>query len=165
MVETVWGMTDLQLRLFTAIGQLVLAGAVFYVALRQWLTAREQATTARKKLKADLFDKRMAALNDVESPIIEILKGLVPDYTKAVKVRTGARRFRYLFANEAYSAAVELGEMATELAGLQNELSLSNLDPQKQQEMARRYNILSGLLDPKLSVLHDFCTAELTLSE
>lgn len=165
MVETVWGFTDLQLRLFTAIGQLVLAGAVGYVAFRQWFTAKEQATTARKKLKADLFDKRMAALNEVEGPIIEILKGMVPDYTKAVKVRTGARRFRYLFGKEAYAAAVELGEMATDLASLKNDLDMPSLDPLKRQETARRYNILSGLLDPKLSVLHDFCTAELTLSE
>ncbi|HDX0792355.1 TPA: hypothetical protein RNS66_000976 [Stenotrophomonas maltophilia] len=164
MVETVWGMTDLQLRLFTAIGQLCLAGGVFYVALRQWLTAREQAATARKKLKADLFDKRMAALNEVETPIIEILKD-EPNYNRAVRVRTGARRFRYLFGKEAYEAAVELGEMATDLANLSNDVGLPGGDPLKRQEMIRTYNILSGLLDPKLSVLHDFCTAELTLSE
>ncbi|CAM4281884.1 hypothetical protein CR156_06520 [Stenotrophomonas lactitubi] len=164
MVETVWGMTDLQLRLFTAIGQLSLAGGVFYVALRQWLTAREQAATAKKKLKADLFDKRMAALNEVESPIIEILKD-VPDHTRAVRVRTGARRFRYLFGNDAYMAAVELGEMATDLANLRNDLNLPHVDPYKRQEMARKYQLFSALLDPKLSVLHDFCTAELTLSE
>ncbi|MCU1063963.1 hypothetical protein [Stenotrophomonas maltophilia] len=52
MVETVLGMTDLQIKLFTAIGQIAVAVAVAVIALRQ-------AATARNKLKADLFDRRV----------------------------------------------------------------------------------------------------------
>lgn len=53
MVETVMGLTDLQIKLFTAVGQLALAGMVAFVAL-------QQLHTARNKLKADLFDRRLA---------------------------------------------------------------------------------------------------------
>ncbi|MBA0394882.1 hypothetical protein D7U98_05620 [Stenotrophomonas maltophilia] len=57
MVETVWGMTDLQIKLFTAIGQILVAIAVGFIAWRQW-------STARNKLKADLFDRRYSLYVD-----------------------------------------------------------------------------------------------------
>ncbi len=53
-METVLGMTDLQIKLFTALGQLSVAGIVGYIAWQQW-------RTAQKKLKADLFDRRFSA--------------------------------------------------------------------------------------------------------
>ena len=58
MVETVLGMTDLQIKLFTALGQILVAAAVGAIAWRQWRTAQQQAETAHKKLIADLFDRR-----------------------------------------------------------------------------------------------------------
>lgn len=61
-METVLGMTDLQIKLFTALGQLSVAGIVGYIAWQQW-------RTARKKLKADLFDKRFAAYRELTSAI------------------------------------------------------------------------------------------------
>lgn len=57
MVETVLGMTDLQIKLFAAVGQILVAVAVGGIALRQWQTARD-------KLKADLFDRRYSLYVD-----------------------------------------------------------------------------------------------------
>lgn len=64
-METVLGMTDLQIKLFTALGQLSVAGIVGYIAWQQW-------RTARKKLKADLFDKRHAAYRSLFDEVQEL---------------------------------------------------------------------------------------------
>ncbi|HEL5401728.1 hypothetical protein [Stenotrophomonas maltophilia] len=62
MVETVLGMTDLQIKLFTAIGQILVAAAVGIIAWRQW-------RTARNKLKADLFDRRFTLFRNLEDAL------------------------------------------------------------------------------------------------
>lgn len=62
MIETVAGLTDLQIKLFTAIGQILVAGAVGVIAWRQW-------RTARNKLKADLFDRRFKLFCSIESAL------------------------------------------------------------------------------------------------
>ena len=54
MVETVLGLTDLQMKAVTGFGQLALATTVAYIAFQQWRTARH-------KLKLDMFDRRFAA--------------------------------------------------------------------------------------------------------
>lgn len=41
-----------------AVGQLCLGAGIAFIAYRQWKTAQAQAETARRKLRADLFDKR-----------------------------------------------------------------------------------------------------------
>lgn len=65
MIETVLGMTDLQIKLFTALGQILVAAAVGMVALRQWRTAQQQAETARNKLRLDLFEKRVETFDRI----------------------------------------------------------------------------------------------------
>lgn len=62
MVETVLGMTDLQIKLVAAAGQLALTATVAYVAWQQW-------RTARNKLKADLFDRRFAAFEELRRTV------------------------------------------------------------------------------------------------
>ncbi|MEM1488675.1 hypothetical protein SH041_11365 [Stenotrophomonas geniculata] len=62
MVETVVGLTDLQIKLFTAVGQILVAGAVGVIAWRQW-------RTARNKLKADLFDRRYKLFRQLEEAL------------------------------------------------------------------------------------------------
>ncbi|EVT73917.1 hypothetical protein X548_06715 [Stenotrophomonas maltophilia 5BA-I-2] len=62
MVETALGMTDLQIKLVTAAGQLALAAMVAYVAWQQW-------RTARNKLKADLFDRRFKLFMEIEDAL------------------------------------------------------------------------------------------------
>lgn len=64
-METVLGMTDLQIKLFTAMGQILVACAVGVIAYRQWRTAQAQSETARRKLRADLFDRRFAAYREM----------------------------------------------------------------------------------------------------
>lgn len=66
MIETVLGMTDLQIRLFTAIGQILVAAAVGGIAWRQWRTAQQQAETARKKLRLDLFEERIKTFDRIQ---------------------------------------------------------------------------------------------------
>lgn len=65
-METVLGMTELQIKLFTAIGQIAVACIVGYIAFQQW-------RTARKKLKADLFDRRFAAYRELVDLTTQVL--------------------------------------------------------------------------------------------
>ncbi|QDY49794.1 hypothetical protein [Stenotrophomonas maltophilia] len=81
MVETVLGMTDLQIKLFTAIGQILVAAAVGLIAWRQWRTAQQQADTARKKLVLDLFDRRIVLFEQLEELLSELEKKTNPHLT------------------------------------------------------------------------------------
>lgn len=62
-IETVAGLTDLQIRLFTALGQTLVPLAVgaiaALIAWRQWKTAEQQAKTARSRLRFDLYERRL----------------------------------------------------------------------------------------------------------
>ncbi|HGM7299046.1 TPA: hypothetical protein ACKP7S_000802 [Stenotrophomonas maltophilia] len=81
MAETVLGMTDLQIKLFTAIGQILVAAAVGLIAWRQWRTAQQQADTARKKLILDLFDRRIGLFEQLEGLLSELEKKTNPHLT------------------------------------------------------------------------------------
>lgn len=162
MIETVAGLTDLQIRLFAALGQLAVACGVAIIALRQWRTAHDQAITARKKLKADLFDKRMAALSEIEDPLIEILKGNV-NHALSIRIQRGGRRFKYLFDARASAVANEIGQAAAELAIIAERMMREPFDVEGRQALAQRSHHLSKYLGEQLLALHDCCTAELTL--
>ncbi|WP_336357321.1 hypothetical protein [Stenotrophomonas muris] len=164
MIETVWGMTDLELRLFTAMGQLALAAAVGYVALRQWFTARQQAATAKKKLKADLFDKRMGALAEVEDAVIEILSDKVT-HERALRIQRGARKFRYLFSDPAYQEANAIGQVTAQLAIIAPQLLEDTMDGDLRQSLVIRFRQLNDALGKELLKLHETCAVELTLQE
>ncbi|WP_353100641.1 hypothetical protein [Stenotrophomonas lactitubi] len=75
MVETVLGMTDLQIKLFTAIGQILVAAAVGLIAWRQWRTAQQQAKTARNKLRLDLFERRIEAYDKLKAIVDKLIDG------------------------------------------------------------------------------------------
>lgn len=81
MVETVLGMTDLQIKLFTALGQILVAAAVGAIAWRQWRTAQQQAETARKKLVLDLFDRRIDLYERLEELLGELERDKNPNLT------------------------------------------------------------------------------------
>ncbi|HIE1099856.1 MULTISPECIES: hypothetical protein [Stenotrophomonas] len=79
MVETVLGMTELQIKLFTAIGQILVAAAVGLIAWRQWRTAHQQAETARNKLRLDLFERRIEAYNKLRGIVNRLIDGAGPE--------------------------------------------------------------------------------------
>lgn len=111
MVETVFGMTDLHVKLLAAVGQLGMAAGVGYVAYRQWRTAEQQAITAKKKLKADLFDRRLAALEGLEATIASFrTKWPAPDLSAALVHHR--EKFGYLFSRQVAAAVAELNAIA-----------------------------------------------------
>ncbi|MBK0010774.1 hypothetical protein [Stenotrophomonas sp. S41] len=69
-IEAVANSPDLQIKLFTAVGQILVAAAVGVIALRQWLTARN-------KLKADLFDRRFALVKELRRRVNTVRAGQV----------------------------------------------------------------------------------------
>ncbi len=79
MIETVAGLTDLQIKLFTAIGQILVAAAVGVIAWRQWRTAQQQAETARNKLRLDLFERRIEAYNKLRRIVDRLIDGAGPE--------------------------------------------------------------------------------------
>ncbi|MBN5074450.1 hypothetical protein JY427_02160 [Stenotrophomonas maltophilia] len=96
MVETVLGMTDLQIKLFTAIGQILVAAAVGSIAWRQWRTAQQQAETARKKLVLDLFDRRIGLYEHLEELLGELERGKNPNLT-FLQVHQLTAKMRWVF--------------------------------------------------------------------
>ncbi|MDN8643540.1 hypothetical protein Q0S19_03535 [Stenotrophomonas indicatrix] len=121
MVETVMGITDLQIKLFTAIGQISVAAAVGLIAYRQWRTAEQQAATARKKLKADLFDRRLAAFEELETTITALTRHW-PAEDLCHELSHHARKFGYLFGAPVAKAVRELEQISKRAAASENAL-------------------------------------------
>lgn len=109
MVETVLGMTDLQIKLATAAGQLGLALMVFYVAWRQW-------RTARNKLKLDLFDRRFAAYEELRVAANAFRIGA--EMKQADAMLALAPTFRYLFGRKASDGVIKMASRAMHIARL-----------------------------------------------
>lgn len=96
MVETVLGLTDLQMKLITALGQILVASAVGVIAWRQWRTAQQQADTARKKLVLDLFDRRIELYEQLEELLSELEQKTNPHLTYVQIYRlTGKMRWAF----------------------------------------------------------------------
>ncbi|WP_033834783.1 hypothetical protein [Stenotrophomonas maltophilia] len=116
MVETVLGLTDLQIRFFTAFGQTVVAVAVGMIAYRQW-------RTARNKLKFDLFTRRLEAYNRVREATIQ---AIAADWREEADhdVFLSLRDVRWLFGQsvydfvwkELYEPVVDLWDAKTTIA-------------------------------------------------
>ncbi|HEL3179392.1 TPA: hypothetical protein UME25_004692 [Stenotrophomonas maltophilia] len=116
MVETVLGLTDLQVRFFTAFGQTVVAVAVGMIAYRQW-------RTARNKLKFDLFTRRLEAYNRVREATI---RAIAADWREEADhdVFLSLRDVRWLFGQsvydfvwkELYEPVVDLWDVKTTIA-------------------------------------------------
>lgn len=103
MIETVAGLTDLQIRFITAIGQLVIAAAIgsltAYVAWRQSKTAEQQAKTARNKLRLDLFQQRLDAYESIEKIVTEALS-ISSGKNKELELIRPISEARWLFGPE-----------------------------------------------------------------
>ncbi|MBH1745214.1 hypothetical protein I5V28_05150 [Stenotrophomonas maltophilia] len=102
MVETVLGLTDLQIKLVTAAGQLALAAMVAYVAWQQW-------RTARNKLKADLFDRRLALMKSLQACADKTYLDNLTDAELAALPGL-AKEAGYLFGKPVRTAAYGLSE-------------------------------------------------------
>ncbi|WP_312706070.1 hypothetical protein [Stenotrophomonas lactitubi] len=119
MVETVLGMTDLQIKLITAAGQLALAGTVAYVAWQQW-------RTARNKLKADLYDRRYALYVKFRGQLETAL--LKQDPVTLGSATATATEMRWLFGNEV-ADHVEKNVLPSANSFMQARASLEYPDP------------------------------------
>lgn len=169
MVETVLGMTDLQIKLFTALGQIGVAVAVGYVAYRQWRTAQQQASTARKKLQLDLFDRRLAVYEAVRSVAY---RSITSDWRANVELEMASHlaELRWLFGetvrdfvwNELYLPLVDLSSAKATIA---EPGRLSEPEVRKSHEAATvRQNELRKRLGNSLKVLDETMAGFLTLT-
>lgn len=126
MVETVLWMTDLQIKALTALGQLGIASAVGYVAYRQWRTAQQQAVTAQKKLKADLFERRLKAFEALEATVEAIrTEGPVP--ARFIEFVGHGDTFGYLFGTSAADAARRLATIAVKMKQVEEAIERSKV--------------------------------------
>lgn len=89
MIETVAGLTDLQIRAITALAQLALAAAVAYVAWQQW-------RTARNKLKSDLFERRFKLVNSLRRCVQKVQIDRA-SATELLTLNEAAREAGFLF--------------------------------------------------------------------
>ncbi|CAQ45457.1 TPA: hypothetical protein ACKP89_000525 [Stenotrophomonas maltophilia] len=115
MVETVLGMTDLQIKLVAAAGQLALTATVAYVAWQQW-------RTARNKLKADLFDRRFAAFEELRRTVSTFRN--LQHMPEADAILALAPTFQYLFGTPVSQDVLQLGGSAMLIAQIRRDLAL-----------------------------------------
>ncbi|HGM7285730.1 TPA: hypothetical protein ACKP7V_001531 [Stenotrophomonas maltophilia] len=127
MVETVLGMTDLQIKLATAAGQLGLALMVFYVAWRQW-------RTARNKLKLDLFDRRFAAYEELREAANAFRAGV--EMKQADAILALAPTFRYLFGKKVSKGVVKLATRAMHMARVADRMPIPDFASSSVDETA-----------------------------
>lgn len=118
MVETVLGMTDLQIKLFTALGQIGVAVAVAVIA---WLQLR----TARNKLKSDLFDRRYSAYKEIVAKVRVVGSAQQIDtadelLAHALEIDRIAKEMAWLFDDRIAAAAGLVYDAALKLIGAQH---------------------------------------------
>lgn len=115
MVETVLGLTDLQMKAVTAIGQLALAATVAYIAFQQW-------RTARNKLKLDLFDRRFAAYEELRRTVSTFRN--LQHQPEADAIVALAPTFQYLFGSSVSQDILQMGGVAMQVAQIRRDLAL-----------------------------------------
>ncbi|MDH0071741.1 hypothetical protein N5D13_00965 [Stenotrophomonas maltophilia] len=103
-------MTDLQIRAFTAMGQIFVAIAVGIIAGRQWGTARD-------KLKADLFDKRFKVVTDLRLQL-DATQGRPVELLSIYSLRDLVREAGFLFGKDIRRASEELTNSIQEVSAL-----------------------------------------------
>ncbi|CCP16105.1 hypothetical protein [Stenotrophomonas maltophilia] len=101
MIETVAGLTELQIKFFTACAQTLVAIAVGGIAWRQWRTAVQQAETARNKLIADLFDRRYKIYSRFRELVQTAMVGRQKEMDHAlIEISMLKHEMRWVFGNE-----------------------------------------------------------------
>ncbi|RIA19052.1 hypothetical protein DFO63_4170 [Stenotrophomonas sp. AG209] len=169
MVETVLGMTDLQIKLFTATGQILVAVAVGIIAWRQWRTAQMQAETARNKLKFDLFTRRMEAYDRIRDATFRAISA---DWREDAEqqVFSSLKDIRWLFGQsiynfiwqEIYEPLIDLWDAKVTIA---EPGALTNPEVRKSRDAAvLRRRELRETLTKNLSRLEEMMASFLTLN-
>jgi len=155
----------------SAVGQLTLGLAVGYVAFRQWRTAQAQAETARRKLRADLFDRRFAAYRrivDICDAIYD-MPGTIEDHRfvleKWMELERLSKEIGWIFDAEiSRYAAEEVVPYTWEISALISVLEECKSDPdipvpeltllKAKVVLQQRLGELTKLMDPYLKVGH-----------
>lgn len=153
MVETVLGMTDLQIKLATAAGQLGLALMVFYVAWRQW-------RTARNKLKADLFEKRFRVVSQLHRALAKVEGGYVADVTGIHDLQDLVRESGFFFNRRIAQASAQLVNAIQKVAGVR---VAADLLSQEADEWGKQADFITGPRDGWGTVLSAEQERELAL--
>ncbi|MEB1528068.1 hypothetical protein [Xanthomonas sp. WHRI 7945] len=162
-IETVAGLTDLQIRFFTALGQTLVALAVgtiaALIAWRQWKTAEQQAKTARNKLRLDLYERRLAVFKELNQAAIEALGH--NGANKELNLLGPMAEARYLFGAEVHDFVSE--KLYVELVDLsearETRRMLNNARPFEGAESAEYQEAVATSNRIRKSIyknLHDF---------
>lgn len=115
-MDTIAGMTDLQIKLLTAIGQIAVACIVGYIAYQQW-------RTAQKKLKAEIFDRRFAAYRRLSDDVQVLLNDDDADddpisisaHKRIDSIRRTSMEMKWLFSSSIAEIAGRIPEHCNEL--------------------------------------------------
>lgn len=164
-METVLGMTDLQIKLFTAIGQIAIAAAVGTIAYRQWRTAQTQADTARKKLRADLFDRKYAKYEELVGLATTAMQGRAPDHV-LVDIQRVRKEMAWIFGDVISSWVREHIEKTARNIGVQETLYADGDAPlpERRAILIKKYNYQLALSN-NLDALSAKISAQMTLGD
>ncbi|AVH90212.1 hypothetical protein [Stenotrophomonas maltophilia] len=162
MVETVLGMTDLQIKLFTALGQILVAVVVGFIAYRQW-------RTARSKLQFDLFDRRLKVYDAIKSVV---LRSVPSDWRANVELEmsTALAELRWLFGKPVYDFVwkeiyVPLVDLSEAKATIAEPGPLSQPGVREARDAASaRARALRRQLSDSMKVLEEMMSEFLTLT-
>ncbi len=168
MVETVWGMTDLQIRLFTAVGQIFVAIAVGLIAFRQARIAQQQASTARKKLLLDLFERRIETFDRIQSLLDIVAQGYPNEVARAYEelfdIAGKSGKIRWLFGPKIqkqfnddvllkFQASTTASEAVGKATSEDEHRQLIDARDRANEEMGAAWRRVSGIFASSLTLL------------
>lgn len=148
-----------------AVGQLCLGAGVAFVAYRQWRTAQSQAETARKKLRAELFDRKYAKYEELVSLATTVMHGRAPD-SCTVDIQRVRKEMSWLFGEEASNWVKQEVEKIARDIWLQEQLfNNTHAPPAERKQILIKKHDLILLLSNNLDKLASVITPQMTLGD